>query len=142
MEMRRNVVCCLVVLAFVVTGTANAVLVGHWKLDDGTGQVAADSSGNGYDGQLGDTIGVDNTDPIWETGSARFDGTYFDKKYVNLDAYVSTFSALSQGTVAAWFKKDTMAGSPEPKPEHVNNNQVIFSISDNTAGSVELVLYT
>lgn len=39
MEMRRNVVCCLVVLAFVVTGTADTLLVGHWKLDGGTGQV-------------------------------------------------------------------------------------------------------
>jgi hypothetical protein len=39
--MRRNVVCCLVVMAFVVTGIVSAVLGGHWKLDDGTGQLKA-----------------------------------------------------------------------------------------------------
>jgi len=120
--------------------TSGAVLMAQWKLDDGIGQVAADSSGNGYDGQLGDTPDVDLSDPTWEKRSARFDGNYFNKQYVNLDAHASTFSTLTKGTVAAWFRKDTLAES-DPKPEHVNNNQVIFSISDNTAGSVELVLY-
>jgi len=120
--------------------TSGAELVAQWLLDDSTGQVAADSSGNGYDGQLGDTADVDITDPTWDNRAARFDGNYFNKQYVNLDAYAETFSTLNQGTITAWFRKDTLAES-DPAPSHVNNNQVIFSISDNTEGSVELILH-
>ena len=40
-------------------------LVGHWSLDDASGQVAADDSGNGLDGRLGSTTGVDARDPAW-----------------------------------------------------------------------------
>jgi len=54
-------------------GSARAELVGHWKLDEGGGTVADDSSGNGYDGtfagapawvagQLGGAIQVDGDD--------------------------------------------------------------------------------
>ncbi len=56
-------------------GTANAAdpdLVAHWKLDDGSGTTAIDSSGNGNDGKL---MG----DPQWTAGklggSLDFDGT-------------------------------------------------------------------
>ena len=40
-------------------------LAGYWNLDEGAGQVAADSSGNGNDGRLGSTAGVDDYDPTW-----------------------------------------------------------------------------
>ncbi|MCD4819135.1 MAG: T9SS type A sorting domain-containing protein [Candidatus Cloacimonetes bacterium] len=40
-------------------------LVGYWKLDEGSGQVAGDSSGNGNDGQLGSTGAYDGNDPSW-----------------------------------------------------------------------------
>ena len=39
---------CLLGLAH----ATSADLVGWWKLDDGAGSVAADSSGNGYDGTV------------------------------------------------------------------------------------------
>ena len=40
-------------------------LVAYWGFDEGEGQEAADSSGNGNDGTLGSTGGVDNSDPCW-----------------------------------------------------------------------------
>lgn len=43
-------VSCVLVLGWATC--ASAELVGHWKLDDGTGLVAKDSSGNGNDGTL------------------------------------------------------------------------------------------
>ncbi len=43
----------------------DANLKGYWAMNEGSGQVAADSSGNGNDGQLGSTSGVDNADPNW-----------------------------------------------------------------------------
>ena len=58
---------CLVLLTLLVLGSAGAVmaqsdptLVGWWKFDEGTGTIAADSSGNGPDIELVDTT--------WEEG--------------------------------------------------------------------------
>ncbi len=47
------------ILVLSVSSSVCADLMGHWKLDDGSGTVAADSSGNGNDGTL-----VDN--PTWD----------------------------------------------------------------------------
>ncbi len=61
---------------FLAIGTvyADPSLVGHWKLDEGTGPTAIDSSGNGNDGTL---IGAPG--PSWTTGkigqALDFDGT-------------------------------------------------------------------
>ena len=49
------------VLALALVGRASADLVGHWRLDDGSGTTAVDSSGNGHDGTL---FG----DPQWVEG--------------------------------------------------------------------------
>lgn len=45
-------------------------LVGYWGLDEGTGQVAADSSLYGNDGMLGSTPEVDDSDPVWVESDA------------------------------------------------------------------------
>ena len=42
----------LLVLSLILTNTTSAELVGWWKLDDGSGATAFDSSGNGNDGTL------------------------------------------------------------------------------------------
>jgi len=69
--------------------------VGHWKLDDGAGTIAADSSGNGNDGTL---IG----DPQWAAGiiggALDFDG---DGDYVDC-GYDPLFDITGEITVAAW----------------------------------------
>ena len=56
---------CLVsvvlVLSFVLTTGVRADLVGWWRLDDGSGTTAIDSSGSGNDGTL-------NGDPKWVAG--------------------------------------------------------------------------
>jgi len=44
-----------------VAGNASADLVAHYKLDETEGAIAADSSGNGYDGTI-------DGNPIWVTG--------------------------------------------------------------------------
>ena len=74
---------------------AAAVPVGHWKLDDGEGTIAVDSSGNGNDGTL---IG----DPLWTTGvldgALDFDG---DGDYVDC-GNDPLFDITGEITVAAW----------------------------------------
>jgi len=74
-------------------------LVGWWKLDDGSGGMAADSSGNGLNGRL---VG----DPTWVDGIAAgalaFDG---DGDYVNVGPDPK-FNITNQITVSAWIKVD------------------------------------
>ncbi|MHC4582377.1 MAG: LamG domain-containing protein, partial [Planctomycetota bacterium] len=52
-----SIICLVVVLC--VASSVSADLVGHWKLDEGSGSTATDSSGNGNDGAI-----VDN--PVWD----------------------------------------------------------------------------
>jgi len=60
--MRRQLSCLvLTVVVLALAGRASADLVGYWKLDEGSGTTAGDSSGNGNNGQL-----VGN--PAWTTG--------------------------------------------------------------------------
>jgi hypothetical protein len=40
-------------------------LVAYWRLNEGSGQLAADESRNGHDMQLGDGVGADSADPTW-----------------------------------------------------------------------------
>jgi len=81
------------VLLLSIAGNASAGLVAHWMLDDDSGTIAADSSGNGQDGTL-------QGDPNWVTG--YFGGALeFDvNDYVNID-YSPEFS-LNNFTVSAW----------------------------------------
>ena len=62
----------VLVLVLSLASGAWANLVGQWKLDEGSGITAHDSSGNGYDGTL-------QGNPQWVTGvigsALKFDGT-------------------------------------------------------------------
>ncbi|MFB0555793.1 MAG: LamG-like jellyroll fold domain-containing protein [Phycisphaerae bacterium] len=72
-------------------------LVAHWKFDDGAGNIAADSSGNGHNGTLvGDTSWVDGIDG----GALAFDG---DGDYVD-NGKNPDFDITQQITVSAWIK--------------------------------------
>jgi hypothetical protein len=50
-------------------------LVAEWRFDEGAGQVVGDDTGNGHDGVLGFTAGVDPFDPTWTARGLSFDGT-------------------------------------------------------------------
>ncbi|MBA7702358.1 hypothetical protein ES703_111122 [subsurface metagenome] len=95
----------------------SAGLVGHWKLDEGAGTIAFDSSGLGNDGTLGG-------DPQWTAGkiggALDFDG----------DDYVDCGnpSRLDFGTgswsVSAWIKM----------PATTDNRNIFAKGGDNTGG--------
>ena len=93
------------------TPTITTGLIGHWNFDEGTGQTAADSSGNGNNGTLGNLAGADGADPTWECVAGgyalSFDGT---------DDLVDAGSAavlddLGPMTIAAWIKPDAAGNS-------------------------------
>jgi hypothetical protein len=77
-------------------------LVGHWRLNEEEGSLAADASGHNNHGLLTDG-------PVWTTG--RFGGgLYFD----GVDDFVdvpdsASLNPASQLTLAAWFNSDNVA---------------------------------
>ncbi len=79
--------------------------VAHWQLDEGSGTIAADSSGNGLDGML---VG----DPLWVAGiiggALEFDGV---DDYVNIDGWkgicidpADPNSLQPAFSISCWFK--------------------------------------
>ena len=55
----------------------SAGLVAEWRFDAGVGQVLVDHTGNGHNGRLGSTTGVDAADPTWTAQGLSFDGGDF-----------------------------------------------------------------
>ena len=88
-------------------GTDN--LVGAWSFDEGSGTVAADSSGNGRTGTI-----VDATWDTGEQGSALlFNGT---SAYVNIDGFkgINAVDGVQQAfTIANWVKTTSDSGDTE-----------------------------
>ncbi len=72
----------------------NADMLAHWKLDDGSGSVAADTSGYGHNGAIGGT-------PIWVAGkiggALDFDGS---TNYIDMDDRVVEGTL----TLAMWLR--------------------------------------
>ena len=69
-----SLVSLVLVLGLAWTSSAKAAdpgLVGWWKFDEGAGAVAADSSGHGMDGVLGD-------DPVWRDDGVHNKCLFFD----------------------------------------------------------------
>ncbi|MBC8473110.1 MAG: LamG domain-containing protein [Planctomycetes bacterium] len=91
------------VMALVTNATAE--LVGHWRFDEGTGDAVNDSSGNGNNGTLIDSV-------QWadgQIGSAlKFDGT---PGYV-LIPHGDSLKLINQGdyTITMWFRQDVVTG--------------------------------
>ncbi|MEN6333709.1 MAG: LamG-like jellyroll fold domain-containing protein [Phycisphaerales bacterium] len=101
--MRRNLVCLLTVACILgLTSLARADMIGWWTLDDGTGTVAKDSSGNGTDGNFSGT-------PVWVTGrlggALRFDGNSY------VDCGNSTkLQVAGPITIACWVNPSVLSG--------------------------------
>ncbi|HUT46759.1 MAG TPA: LamG domain-containing protein [Sedimentisphaerales bacterium] len=100
--MCRKLICLLTFIIVLGTaGNASAELVGYWRLDEGSGTIANDSSGNGHNGTL-------EGDPQWVVGRSgkalQFDGT---EDYVNIGLGAGDyFATLNSGfTVAAWVNR-------------------------------------
>ena len=77
-------------------------LLAHWTLDEGIGQVAGDTSGQGNSGELGASPAPDGADPTWVQGhdggnALSFDGSSYvtvpdtgvlEPQHIGVDAWV------------------------------------------------------
>ena len=107
--MSRRLICFVsyvLVLGFVLADKANAAdpsLVGWWKFDEGSGIIAADSSGNGNDGAF-------NGNPTWVDGkfgkALHFDGV---DDFVEVP-HADILTVDTEVTVMAWINPERRAG--------------------------------
>jgi len=120
--MCRQLICLIsfvIPLSMILTNSAEAALVGWWKLDDGTGTVAIDSSGFGHDGTI--------TNATWETGkygsALDFDGSGY------VDVPPESWATIDkQLTVAFW-----IYGDPALQPMSQTNFAAYQDPSNNEA---------
>ena len=112
-------------------------LMAHWKLDDGEGSIASDSSGNGNHGIL-------TNGPVWTSGGFSgaliFDGQNDQVTVDSTPLAMDTWNAISVG---AWIKNDIGVGagtddivsywnypsSPSWLLSHHGNNKYFWSIN-------------
>jgi hypothetical protein len=96
---------CLIsfVVMLALTGNASADLVVHWSLEDGSGTIATDVSGNGNDGTF-------NGAPEWVDG--YFGGGLHFRGDTDADSVVYTIpggaTVWEAGTIAIWVKADSL----------------------------------
>ena len=122
----------LLCILFMNFANVRASLIAYWPLNEGSGQIAGDASGNGNDGTFGDTIAVDSDDPVWVTDAVRgtvleWAGDVGPNQWINLTSQIDSFSTLNQGTITAWIKI--------PGGDVVD---VILAASDSGDGSSEI----
>ena len=121
-------------------GTAHGVdintdpsLVGWWKLDDGTGTIAVDSSPNGINGTL-------EGDPQWVTGwldgALDFDGTGDDVNFGN----DSIFNITDEVTLAVWVNTRDM-GNGQDNPWLGKGDNAYMLKGFRTGYDVEFFIY-
>ncbi len=98
----RVTLSCLVslVLLLGLAGSASADLVGHWKLDEGSGTVARDSSGNGNDGTLAGA-------PQWVAGKLGGALQVGGSDWVDCGNALELTQAI---TIACWVNPDAPGG--------------------------------
>jgi hypothetical protein len=81
-------------------------LIAHWKLDEGAGSVASDSSGSGYTGTL-------QNSPVWTQGQINsaltLNGT---NQYINLPNINVTGSAM---TITGWIRSSAFPGTVDQR---------------------------
>jgi hypothetical protein len=82
------------VLVLSMSSSASAELVAHWPLDEGSGKIAVDATGNGHDGTIGGTAN-------WVAGmhglALDFDGS---STYIDMDDEI----VRGTWTLAMWLK--------------------------------------
>ncbi len=118
----------------------NDGLLGYWKLDEGSGTTAADSSGYGHDGAL-------HRSPVWstDTPATHFGNPYalhFDRSdadYVSI-AGTSDIDDLQQLTLATWVKLDTMPAGQTMRFVTLRNEKAVLRY-DGASGSGQLHFY-
>ncbi|MHC4071815.1 MAG: LamG-like jellyroll fold domain-containing protein, partial [Planctomycetota bacterium] len=134
--MSKNLICLTpIILVLTIASVASAELVAHWRLDDGSGATAVDSSGNGHDGTL-------LLDPRWVAGkfggALEFAGASGQR--VEIEGYEGILGTQNR-SVMAWVKT-TGFGDWISWGQSVNTQKWIGRINDNAGNGAVGALRT
>ena len=120
---RRMIYVISLVVVLCAAGSASADLVAHWPLDEGTGTIAEDVTGNGNDGTL-------QGEPLWVAGkygaALEFDGD----DYVDCGNQDILNFGTNDWTITAWIKTTQI------------DRGTIFANGGDNAGGVRFTLAT
>lgn len=94
---------------------SDATVVGDWQFNEGSGQIATDSSGYNNDSQLGSSSGSDSSDPDWQSGGNCKKGSCLE--FDGNDDFLETpggsdMNFTNQITVEGWVKYKNLNGMP------------------------------
>ncbi|MCP4261114.1 MAG: hypothetical protein GY774_26955 [Planctomycetes bacterium] len=104
--MSKKLFCLAFLSGLVLTSTASAAdpnLVGWWRLNEGSGTAAIDSSGNNLNGELVD-------DPVWIAGIQGTALQFIDGSHVAVPGYEGILGTQSR-TSAAWINVNKTSAS-------------------------------
>jgi len=132
---KKSIYLVCFVLLLGVAHNASAELVAHWRLDDGSGTTAVDSSGNGHDGTL-------LLDPQWVAGkyggALEFAG--ISGQRVEMEGYEGILGTQNR-TAMAWVKT-TGYGDWISWGQNTNTQKWIGRINDNAGNGAVGALRT
>jgi hypothetical protein len=117
------------ILVLGLVSSASAELVGHWKLDEGSGTTAMDATGNGHDGEL---IG----NPEWVIGYF-VEGLKFAGSPDKVDVpYSAELNPENEFTVSVWANLDP-SGSGHRSPitsrdDYPQRGYILYCTPENT----------
>lgn len=109
-----------------LNGTTLAELIGHWKFDEGSGTVAADSSTAGNDGQI--------FEAIWGSDERFSSFLIFDGQndQVNPGVTLPVMTMTNDFTWAVWVNSQALATSDSQKNASIIGNRVMNDGNDST----------
>ena len=132
---KKSIYLLCFVLVLGVAHNASAELIAHWRLDDGSGTIAVDSSGNGHDGTL-------LLDPQWVAGkyggALEFGG--ISGQRVEMEGYEGILGTQDR-SVMAWVKT-TGFGDWISWGQNTNTQKWIGRINDNAGNGAVGALRT
>ncbi|MFN2103868.1 MAG: LamG domain-containing protein, partial [Candidatus Promineifilaceae bacterium] len=105
---------------------AEAALIAHWKMDEGSGTTIGDSSGNGYDGTASGGSWSTDVPPAAGAGSYSY-------QFNGVSSFIDTavFDINDDFSIAVWVKPaDTEAEAILGKHTDAAANQLLFGIYD------------
>ncbi len=119
-------------------GTGNPA-VGHWKLDEKTGDTPFDSTGHSTTNRLGSAAGADSSDPKWVSNGKYGSALSFDGGDFAAIAGGSTYN-MGDFTLSLWLKytstSDMYAFSISNNVNGCISNRVGIRLNNSTVGTI------
>jgi hypothetical protein len=138
--LRQSISLISAVFVLALGAGAQAGIEGYWKLDEGSGTVAGDSSGNGRDGIVS---GAAWASPGWDGAGFCLDFDGQGTNRVSLGTFSVSGNAIS---LACWFKADNL-DTPGNDPRMISkaiggsNDEHYFMVSSSRQNNIKVLRF-